>query len=134
MEAGDVRARKHGTIADPGASSASSPDFGKKGPPSTPVPNKPLNVPIHACIHVCMATKTISVDIEAYERLRRARRVPTESFSQVIKRAEWPEPPKTANAMIRALASAPVLNEEILERLDRAQDCDPPPEDPWRAG
>ena len=81
-----------------------------------------------------MATKTISIDIEAYEKLRRARRVPTESFSKVIKRAAWPEPPKTANAMIRALASVPVLDEETLERLDRAQACDPPPEDPWQAG
>ena len=80
-----------------------------------------------------MATKTISVDIEAYEKLRRARRVPTESFSQVIKRASWPEPPKTAKAMMRALASVPVLDEGTLDRLDAAQACDPPPEDPWRA-
>lgn len=80
-----------------------------------------------------MATKTISVDIEAYEKLRRARRVPTESFSQVIKRAEWPEPPKTASAMIRALASVPVLDEDILDRLVEAQTCDASPEDPWRA-
>lgn len=32
-----------------------------------------------------MATKTISVDVEAYERLKNARRK-NESFSQVIKR------------------------------------------------
>ena len=80
-----------------------------------------------------MATKTISVDMEAYERLRRARRVPSESFSQVIKRAKWPEPPKTANAMIRALACVPVLDEDVLDRMDAAQASDRPPEDPWRA-
>ena len=89
---------------------------------------------MHACIHVCMATKTISVDIEAYERLRRARRVPTESFSQVIKRASWPQPPKTASAMIRALANVPVLDEDLLDRLDQTQNRDAPPEDPWRDG
>jgi hypothetical protein len=36
-----------------------------------------------------MATKTLSVDDEAYERLRRARLHPKESFSKVIKRAKW---------------------------------------------
>lgn len=34
-----------------------------------------------------VATKTISIDLEAYERLCRARCAPDESFSRVIKRA-----------------------------------------------
>lgn len=41
------------------------------------------------CIDLCMATKTVSVDLEAYERLCRARISDKESFSQVIKRATW---------------------------------------------
>jgi len=36
-----------------------------------------------------MATKTISIDMEAYRRLKRARR-DTESFSKVIKRTVRP--------------------------------------------
>ena len=87
---------------------------------------------LHACIHACMATKTISIDIEAYERLRRARMAPTESFSKVIKRAEWPIPARTAGAMLAAMASAPLLVTGTIERLDAAQAADTPPEDPWR--
>ena len=37
---------------------------------------------------LCMATKTIALRLEAYERLKRARRTPTESFSDVVMRAE----------------------------------------------
>ena len=61
---------------------------------------------MHTRIHACMATKTISIDLEAYDRLRRARRSPDESFSKVIKRAEWPVPPRTAGALLAALAES----------------------------
>lgn len=79
-----------------------------------------------------MATKTISVDMEAYERLRRARLTPSESFSQVIKRATWPSRPCTAEGLLNALTDVAVTDEEVLERLERAQSRDAPPEDPWR--
>ncbi|MEM7144189.1 MAG: antitoxin VapB family protein [Verrucomicrobiota bacterium] len=36
-----------------------------------------------------MATKTISLELDAYERLRRAKRSPRESFSEVVRRAQW---------------------------------------------
>lgn len=81
-----------------------------------------------------MATKTISVDIDAYERLRRARRTRTESFSSVIKRATWPAPPRTASALLEALASTPEMEDDALRRLSEAQAADRPPEDPWREG
>ena len=80
-----------------------------------------------------MATKTISIDLEAYERLRRARRARAESFSQVIKRATWPEPPHTARAFLEALAETPILDEETLRLLDEVQESDRPPENPWPA-
>jgi len=78
-----------------------------------------------------MATKTISIDLEAYERLRRARRSRSESFSMVIKRAVWPTPPKTAGALLEALDGAPLMDEDALARLEKAQADDRPPEDPW---
>ena len=80
-----------------------------------------------------MATKTISIDLEAYERLRRARRTRTESFSKVIKRAVWPAPPHTAGALLAAMEGAPLMDDEALGGLEEAQAQDRPPEDPWRA-
>lgn len=78
-----------------------------------------------------MASKTISIDIEAYERLRRARRARGESFSMVIKRASWPEPPRTAGALLEAITALPPLDKGVLDRLEQAQRDDQPPEDPW---
>jgi predicted CopG family antitoxin len=81
-----------------------------------------------------MATKTISVDLEAYERLRAARRSANESFSQVIKRAHWRNEPATAAALLEALAALPTVSDDMLPRLDDAQRADTPPEDRWRSG
>jgi hypothetical protein len=86
---------------------------------------------MYTCI---MATKTISVDLEAYERLRRARRSPDESFSRVIKRARWPNELRTAAGLLDALEEAPLPDPAALDRLDEAQRLDVPPEDPWRFG
>ena len=87
---------------------------------------------MHTRIHACMATKTISIDLEAYEKLRRARRFPNESFSKVIKRAEWPVQPCTAGALLSAMAKIAPVDKTVIDRLDTAQGLDRPPEDPWR--
>lgn len=78
-----------------------------------------------------MASKTISIDVEAYERLRRARRARGESFSMVIKRAIWPTPQRTAGALLDAIQALPPVDEAVLDRLEHAQRTDLPPEDPW---
>jgi predicted CopG family antitoxin len=80
-----------------------------------------------------MATKTISVDLEAYERLRRARNAPGESFSCVIKRAHWREEARTAAGLLKAFEETPVPDPDALARFDEAQGADAPPEDPWRS-
>jgi Putative antitoxin len=87
------------------------------------------------CMYTCIvATKTISVDLEAYERLRSARRSPNESFSQVIKRAQWRNEAATAAALLDALGQLPTVDDDVLARLDEAQLADAPPEDRWRSG
>jgi hypothetical protein len=78
-----------------------------------------------------MATKTISIDLAAYERLRRARTSRDESFSRVIKRARWDEVPSTGAALMRALRSAPALPRATIDRLERAQRDDAPPKSAW---
>lgn len=50
----------------------------------------------------------------------------------VIKRAEWPTPPRTAGALLAALEEVPTLDAVTLARLDAAQASDAPPEDPWQ--
>lgn len=90
-----------------------------------------LTRPKDACMYLCMATKTISVDLDAYERLRRARVRPDESFSRVIKRAIWSPPPSTGGALLELLERTPPLPDSVIERLEKAQIEDKPPSDPW---
>ncbi|MGF2943829.1 antitoxin VapB family protein [Mycobacterium sp. Lab-001] len=80
-----------------------------------------------------VATKTISIDLDAYERLRAARRTPNESFSRVIKRAHWRNEVPTAAALLDALDALPAVGDHVLRRLDEAQHADTPPPDQWRS-
>lgn len=80
----------------------------------------------------CMATKTISLKIEAYDRLRQARRHPDESFSDVVMRAAWPELGITARELREVYrAEGPVLGADALDRVEEALRTDRPPEDKW---
>jgi len=79
-----------------------------------------------------MPTKTISVDLEAYERLRRARSSARESFSQIIKRAVWtPEPGTAGQLLALTRAQGECLPAAALDALDRMQDEDVPAPDRW---
>lgn len=78
----------------------------------------------------CMPTKTISLRIEAYEKLKRARRYPDESFSEIVMRATWPEATVTGAAlMARYREHGPWLTDEVLVRLEQQLEDDRPPRD-----
>jgi hypothetical protein len=79
-----------------------------------------------------MSTKTISLRIEAYERLKRARRGPNESFSDVVMRAEWPDL-GVSGAELLALYErrGAYFSKETLDRVEDAKALDRPPSDKW---
>lgn len=76
-----------------------------------------------------MATKTLSVDEDAYRRLVRARKHARESFSKIIKRAKWEDgPPRCGDLLNRATGE---ISDEALVILDKAQTEDALPVDKW---
>ena len=64
-----------------------------------------------------MATMTISIDSEAFRRLRKARKHPRESFSQVIHRGHWEEG-ATAQSWVENFDEVPPVEESIIEELE----------------
>lgn len=73
-----------------------------------------------------MASKTISLSIDSYNRLKAARKHPGESFSSVIRRACWDDdiPVGDGNKILRyykeleASGTAPYMDEETLAKMD----------------
>ncbi len=94
-------------------------------------PHAIVDMTILSVYAACMATKTISIDLEAYERLSQARISPKDSFSRVIKRAKWEMPAKTCGGLLQSLAGMPVADDDVLDRLERAQAGDEAPDHPW---
>ena len=52
---------------------------------------------------LCMATKTISIEVDAYELLVRERLDPKEAFSRVIRRVLSERPALTAGDLLAAM-------------------------------
>lgn len=77
-----------------------------------------------------MGTKTISLRLEAYERLRWARLHAGESFSDVIMRAVWPEQPLSAAEYLdRIRERGPTYDSAGLDTIDRLSGKDAPAPD-----
>ncbi len=78
-----------------------------------------------------MATKTISLELDAYERLQGAKRA-GESFSDVVRRARFVEEAPTGEEL-RAYyrAGGGRVAERYLAAVEAAAANDVPPDDPW---
>jgi len=77
-----------------------------------------------------MATKTISIDMLAYEKLVRGRSTPKESFSSVIRRAEIKSICGRAGSFLLAMEGQPLLDESSFKRWQKMVDSKP--RNPWR--
>lgn len=78
-----------------------------------------------------MATKTISLELDAYEKLRTAKK-PGESFSEVVRRAVLVESPMTGGKLREYLATGGSgVSKRYLDAVDEAAKHDPIPDDPW---
>ncbi len=81
-----------------------------------------------------MGTKTISLKDEVYARLKAARKYPTESFSEVVLRAAWPEDTVTAGAFLRMIRQRRIhFTDSEIARIEELKQSDAPPEDKWVA-
>lgn len=78
-----------------------------------------------------MATKTITLELDAYEKLRAAKK-PGESFTEVIRRAEITDAQLTGASLLAYLASGGSgVSDRYLDAAEEAAKHDPVPDDPW---
>jgi len=61
-----------------------------------------------------MAIKSISLEIDAYEKLRRAKQGPRESFSSVVRRGRWDDAPSTGPGLLEELRALVRRRPEVL--------------------
>jgi Putative antitoxin len=71
-----------------------------------------------------MATKTISLELDAYEKLRKAKKSERESFSEVVRRARFDDSASTGPAILAHMSDLHrrhpeiFLPDEVLDRID----------------
>jgi phosphoribulokinase len=78
-----------------------------------------------------MATKTITLELDAYERLRQAKRG-GESFTEVVRRAVWVDAPATGESLLNYFRNGGSgTSDKYLDTVEEAAKHDPIPDDPW---
>ena len=78
-----------------------------------------------------MATKTITLELDAYEKLRAAKRG-RESFSSVVRRVVIPDAPKSGSELVALIRSrGPLFSDSELDEMESAADHDSLPDNPW---
>jgi predicted CopG family antitoxin len=78
-----------------------------------------------------MATKTITLELDAYEKLRLSK-LPGESFTDVVRRARFENAaPTGADLLEYYLNGGSGVSEEYLDAIEAADKNDKPPDDPW---
>ena len=78
-----------------------------------------------------MATKTISLEIDAYERLKASKK-PGESFSEVVRRAQFADPVPTGKDLLEWMRKGGSgASKSYLDEVEEAEKNDLPPDDPW---
>lgn len=106
----------------------------KNGRPQTAAPEPDQLEKRGECMHdSCMATKTISLELDAYEHLKAAKG-PGESFSDVVRRATFRKVPLIARDFLSQLEKrGPMFSESDLKNLEKTHDdLSTPPDDPWK--
>jgi hypothetical protein len=78
-----------------------------------------------------MPTKTITLELDAYERLKRAKRTPRESFSEVVRRLPMPAGAMTAGQFLALTRKrGALLTEADARAIDDLNLSDRPPQIP----
>ena len=78
-----------------------------------------------------MPTKTITLELDAYEKLRSAKRG-GESFTEVVRRAVLTEAPVTGTALRNYFKNGGSgISEKYLDTIEEAAKIDRIPDNPW---
>ena len=77
-----------------------------------------------------MATKTITLELDLYEKLRHAKRG-GESFTEVVRRAVWVDAPATGESLVNYFRNGgSATSDKNLDAVEEAAKHDPIPDDP----